>query len=47
LIAFWLALHLEKLEYINFIYEMDPLIEKIISNMRRQGRGDLLEDKER
>jgi hypothetical protein len=37
LIAFWLTVHLQKLESARLVYELDPIIEKVISNLRKQG----------
>jgi hypothetical protein len=47
LIAFWVALHLEKLEFAKFIHEQDPLLEKVLGNLRKLGRGFLIEEMER
>ena len=47
LIAFWLAVHLEKLEFAKFLHEQDHLIERVLSNLRKLGRSFLLEEKER
>ena len=47
LIAFWVAVHLERLEFAIFLHEQDPLIEKVLSNLRKLGRGHLIEEAER
>ena len=38
LVAFWLSIHLEKLEILKMVHELDPILEKIISNMRKKGK---------
>lgn len=47
LICFWVSLHLNKLEYAQFIHKQDPLFERVIANMRKLGRTFLIEDKEK
>jgi len=44
LIAFWLSIHLQKIEAAKLIYDMDPIIEKTVNNLRIQGK-ELIEQK--
>lgn len=44
LICFWLSVHLEKLEYAQYLCLEDPLIEKILENLRKLGRSQLVEN---
>ncbi len=30
LVCFWVTIHLQKLEFVKYIYEQDPLLEKIL-----------------
>ena len=43
LIAFWLSIHLSRLQIAQMIHDLDPILEKILSTLRRKGR-DLLEE---
>ena len=47
LIAFWLCIHLERLDLAQCIYEQDPLLEKILQNLRKQGKGILEMEKQK
>eukprot|EP00347_Sterkiella_histriomuscorum_P019128 403342842 len=47
LICFWVALHLNKFEYAQYLHSQDVLLERIISNMRKLGQTHLIEEKER
>ena len=38
LVCFWLTIHLQELEFAQYFYEQDPLIEKILSNLRSTGK---------
>lgn len=40
LLAFWLAVHLEKVELASMIYGADPIIDKILTNFRRTVGGE-------
>ena len=44
LIAFWLAVHLGKFESVKLVYELDPVVEKVVSNLRIQGQELLQKD---
>jgi hypothetical protein len=35
LISFWLSIHLEKLAFAQYIYSLDPIVEKILQNLRK------------
>lgn len=43
LIAFWLTVHLEKLETAKMVYDLDPIIEKVVASLRMQGK-ELIEN---
>jgi hypothetical protein len=40
LIAFWLCVHLERLDLAQLIHEQDSIIEKIISNLRKSNKDE-------
>ena len=44
LICFWLSVHLEKVEYAQYLCLEDPLIEKILENLRKLGKDLLIEN---
>jgi hypothetical protein len=44
LICFWLSVHFEKEEYAKYLCLEDPLIEKILENLRKLGRNILVEN---
>ena len=44
LIAFWLCIHLERLDLAQMVHRMDPILEKILQNLRR-GAKDILKTK--
>ena len=37
LICFWLSLHMKLLEFAQHLYNTDPLLDKILTNMRKSG----------
>ena len=43
LICFWLSVHMGKTEYAQYLCLEDPLIEKILENLRKMGRSYLIE----
>lgn len=38
LISFWLCIHMERLELAQLIHQQDPILEKILQNLRRSAR---------
>ena len=38
LICFWLCIHLDRLELAQLLYDHDPIVEKILVNMRKSGK---------
>jgi hypothetical protein len=38
LICFWVSIHLKRMEAAQYIFDQDPLIEKVMYNLKRQGR---------
>ncbi|CDW71841.1 UNKNOWN [Stylonychia lemnae] len=46
LIAFWITVHLQKLEAAKLVYDLDPIIEKMVTNLRSAGQY-LLDEKKR
>ncbi len=47
LVCFWMTIHLEQLEYAQYILEQDPLLDKILVNLRKTGGPLLAEKKEK
>ncbi len=47
LISFWLCVHLERFELALMVYEQDPILEKILNTMRRNGADDLEIERDR
>ena len=47
LIAFWLTIHLQKLEASKLVYDLDPIIEKVVKNLRNAGKAVLDEKRAR
>ena len=43
LVCFWVTVHLQRFQSAQFIYEMDPLVEKVIANLRKQGRDIIMD----
>ena len=43
LICFWLSVHLVKTEYAQYLCLEDPLIDKILQNLRKYGRDYIVE----
>ena len=37
MLAFWLAIELDKLEEVQMLISVDPLLEKVILNLRENG----------
>lgn len=46
LIAFWLCVHMQKLEAAKLVYDLDPIIEKAVNNLRKFGQ-EALEERNR
>jgi hypothetical protein len=44
LIAFWLTIHLQKLETAKLVFDLDPIVAKVVRNLRNSGK-QLLEEK--
>ena len=42
MLAFWFALHAEKLEMCQMIFEIDPIIDKILNVIRVTGTEELI-----
>jgi len=47
LVCFWLTIHLQALEFARVLLEQDPLLEKLITSMRKAGKVLLAKEKER
>ena len=47
MISFWLATHMGKLPEAQFLYNLDPLIQKVVKNLRQNGRRILAKKNER
>jgi hypothetical protein len=37
LISFWLSIHFERIDIAMYLHGLDPLLEKILTNLRRRG----------
>jgi len=46
LVCFWLTLHIQSLEFAHVLMEQDPLLEKLVTNMRKTGKTLLAKEKE-
>jgi hypothetical protein len=38
MLNFWFAVHLEKLEAAQKLLDLDPLIQKVVTNLRQKGK---------
>lgn len=47
MICLWVALHMDKLSFVKLILQKDQLIERVITNLRKLGWTDLIEERER
>jgi len=47
LIAFWLSIHLQRLPTAQHLYSLDPIIEKILINLRKHGQEYLEQARQR
>lgn len=47
LVCFWLTIHLQYIDFARFVLEQDPLLEKILQNLRKTGKEILAEEREK
>lgn len=47
LVCFWLSLHLQYIDFARFLMDQDPLLEKILQNLRKTGKEKLAREKEK
>lgn len=47
MLSFWLAIHLEKIEEARCLFELDPLMGKVVSNLLNYGKVILEKRRER
>lgn len=47
LVCFWLTLHMKLIDFAKYMLDQDPLLEKILSNLRKSGKRYIAMEKER